>query len=114
MRLCVPLRKIITMPAYDTLLDALNDLKQRGYTIDFNLAFDHVKNSETGVCLLPSQFEKTEYYRFEGISDPEDSSVIFAVESKDGTMKGVLVSAYGMYSETLGEEMLQKLSVHHA
>jgi hypothetical protein len=102
------------MPAYDTLLDALNDLKQRGYTIDFNLAFDHVKCNETGVCLLPSQFEITEYYRFEGISDPEDSSVIFAIESKDGTMKGILVSAYGVYSDALSAEMLQKLMVHHA
>ena len=102
------------MPAYDTLLDALNDLKQRGYTIDFNLAFDHVKCDELGVCLVPSQFEITEYYRFEGISDPEDSSVIFAIESKDGTMKGVMVSGYGMYSEALSEEMMQKLKVHHA
>jgi len=102
------------MPAYDTLLDALNDLKQRGYTIDFNLAFDHVKCDELGVCLVPSQFEITEYYRFEGISDPDDSSVIFAIESKDGTMKGVMVSGYGMYSEALSEEMFQKLKVHHA
>jgi hypothetical protein len=30
------------MHAYDTLLDALNGLKKRGYTIDFNLAFDHI------------------------------------------------------------------------
>jgi hypothetical protein len=92
----------------------LNDLKQRGYTIDFNLAFDHVICDEMGVCLLPSQFEITEYYRFEGISDPEDSSVIFAIESKDGTMKGILVSAYGVYSDALSAEMLQKLMVHHA
>ncbi|HXL55698.1 MAG TPA: hypothetical protein VN958_05540 [Chitinophagaceae bacterium] len=101
------------MPVYDSLLDALNGLKQRGYTIDFNLAFDHVKCDKTGVCLSPSQFEITEHHRFEGISNPEDSSVVFAIESKDGTMKGVLVSAYGMYSEALSEEMLQKLVVHH-
>ena len=45
------------MQTYDTLVDALNDLKQRGYNIDFNLAFDHVKCQATGVCLAPSQFE---------------------------------------------------------
>ncbi len=101
------------MPVYDSLLDALNGLKQRGYTIDFNLAFNHVKCNETGVCLSPSQFEITEHHRFEGISNPEDSSIVFAIESKDGTMKGVLVSAYGMYSEALSEGMLQKLAVHH-
>src|SRR3982750_1141727 len=98
------------MHGYDTLLDALNGLKQRGYTIDFNLAFDHVKCAGTGLCLFPSEFEITEYYRFEGISNPDDSSVVYAIESKDGSMKGSLVSAYGMYSEGLSEEMIGKFS----
>src|SRR5690349_5048027 len=101
------------MQAYDTLLDALNGLKKRGYTIDFNLAFDHVKCADTGVCLSPAQFEITEYYRFEGASDPEDLSVVYAIESKDGSLKGTLVSAYGVYSEGMNNEMLQKLEVHH-
>ena len=101
------------MQAYDTLLDALNGLKQRGFTIDFNLAFDHVKCSDTGICLSPSQFEITEYHRFEGASDPEDLSVIYAIESRDRSVKGTLVSGYGIYSESMNEEMLQKLKIHH-
>jgi hypothetical protein len=99
------------MHAYDTLLDALNGLKKRGYPIDFNLAFDHLKCADTGVCLSPSEFEITEYYRFEGISNPDDSSVVYAIESKDGSMKGALVTGYGMYSERLNEEMLHKLKI---
>jgi hypothetical protein len=102
------------MRAYDTLLDALNDLRTRGYTIDFNLAFDHIKCGDSGACLSPSHFEITEYYRFEGASDPEDLSVIYAIESKDGKIKGTLVSGYGVYSEDLDGEMLQKLKMHHA
>ena len=100
------------MPAYDTLLDALNGLKQRGYAIDFNLAFDHVKCNETNVCLSPSEFEIVEHHRFEGISDPEDEAVVYAIQSKDGNMKGALVTGYGAYTEPLSEELLQKLSVH--
>ncbi|CAN5251113.1 hypothetical protein BH11BAC6_BH11BAC6_10590 [soil metagenome] len=102
------------MQTYDTLVDAINDLKQRGYTIDFNLAFDHVKCSATGKCLSLSEFEITEHYRFEGMTDPEDSSVLYVIESKDGSMKGTLVSAYGVYSDGISEAMIQKLSVHHA
>lgn len=101
------------MQTYDTLIDALNDLKQRGYTIDFNLAFDHVKCQSTGICLAPSQFEITSYYRFEGMTSPDDSSVIYVIESKDGSMRGTLVSAYGVYSEGMSEEMIQKLVVQH-
>ena len=99
------------MHAYDTLLDALNGLKKRGYTIDFNLAFDHVKCVDSDICLSPSEFEITEYYRFEGISNPADSSVVYAIAAKDGSMKGVLVTGYGMYSERLNEEMLHKLKI---
>jgi hypothetical protein len=100
------------MPAYDTLLDALNGLKQRGYTTDFNIAFDKVKCDATGTCLSPSEFEIVEHHRFEGISDPEDESVVYVLQSKDGTMKGTLVSGYGAYTEPMSEELLQKLSMH--
>ena len=102
------------MHTYDSLLDAVNGLKKRGYTIDFNLAFDHVKCSESAVCLSPDEFEITEHHRFEGMSNPDDSSVVYAIQSKDGKMKGTLVSAYGVYSDGLSTAMLQKLSMREA
>ena len=101
------------MQAYDNLLDALNGLKLRGYTTDFNLAFNKIKCASTGKCLDVFEFEITEHHRFEGESNPDDSSVVYAVEAKDGSMKGVLVNAYSIYSETMSEEMIKKLSIHH-
>ncbi|HNP22135.1 MAG TPA: phosphoribosylpyrophosphate synthetase [Panacibacter sp.] len=101
------------MIAYDTLSEALDGLKARGFAIDFNLAFDHLKCSATGLCLNPAQFEIVEHHRFEGMSDPDDASVLYAVESLDGTAKGVLVSAYGVYSESISEEMIRKLKIQH-
>ena len=100
------------MAAYDTLLDALNGLKLRGYTVDFNLAFDHLKCNDSDRHLSTAEFEITEHHRFEGISDPEDEAVVYAIQAKDGTMKGTLVSAYGVYSEPVSEELLQKLEMH--
>ena len=101
------------MQTYDTLVDALNDLKKRGYTTDFNLAFDQLKCEDNGVCLAPSQFEITSYYRFEGMTKPDDSSILYVVEAKDGSMKGTLINAYGVYSDPVSDEMLQKLKVSH-
>ena len=100
------------MYSYDTLVEAMNDLKKRGFTTDFNIAFDQIKCADTGICLLPAQFEITEVYRFEGMTDPDDSSVLFAVAAKDESMKGVLVSAYGVYSDAVSNEMMQKLKVN--
>ena len=100
------------MHVYENLVDALKDLKQRGFTTDFNIAFDMIECKHTGICLSPAQFEIVEHYRFEGDTNPSDSSVIYAVQSQDGSIRGTLISAYGMYSDAVSEHMIQKLQVH--
>ena len=100
------------MRSYDTVTDALSDLKQRGFSVDFNIAFDKIICSKKEIQLEPEQFEIVEVYRFEGMTDPDDSSVLFAVAAKDESMKGVLVSAYGVYSDAVSNEMMQKLKVN--
>lgn len=101
------------MPAYDTLSGALEDLKERGYTLDFNINLDQIVCHTDGTSLRPEEFQITEVYRFEGDSNPDDEEVVYAVSSHDGSCKGVLVSAYGTYAENASDEMIQKLSVHH-
>ena len=100
------------MNTYDTVTEALKDLKLRGFTIDFNIAFDKIICSNNKVCLNPNEFEIVEVYRFEGETDPGDENVVYAIESKDGTIKGSVSSAYGMYAESISTEMIQKLSMH--
>ncbi len=101
------------MTTYETVTEALSDLKQKGYTTDFNLAFDKLKCAETGVCLSPAEFEIIDHYRFEGMTNPADAAIIYVIRSKDGTMKGTLLSAYGAYSEPVSDEMIKRLEVHH-
>ncbi len=100
------------MDNYDTVTAALTALKAKGYTIDFNIAFDKIICKENDLCLNPHEFEITEVHRFEGATDPGDESVIYAVESKDGTMKGVITSAYGMYADSISTDMIKKLTMH--
>lgn len=100
------------MYTYDTMSEAVNGLRQRGYAMDFNLQEN---------CLICNQdrldvqdFEITEVYRFEGVSDPADSGVVYAIEGSKG-QKGVLVTAYGMYAQGMGAEIARKLGYgeHH-
>ncbi len=100
------------MANYDTVSLALNSLKERGFTTDFNIAFDKLICNETKACLNPNEFEITEVYRFEGETNPADEAVVYAVESKDGKMKGAFVSAYGTYADPISDEMIKKLSMH--
>lgn len=100
------------MKSYDTVTEALKDLKRRGYTVDFNIAFDKLICSKNKIVLNPGEFEITEVYRFEGDTDPGDENVVYAIESKNGKVKGVMTSAYGTYAESISNEMIQKLSMH--
>ena len=97
------------MISYDTVSEAVNGLKARGYTIDFNLEENCI------VCntdrFNTGDFEITEVYRFEGNTDPSDEAIVYAIESVTG-LKGVLVNGYGISSDSVSAEMAKKLNRH--
>jgi hypothetical protein len=98
------------MYAYDTVTEAVQGLKKRGYSIDFNLEEDSLICPVTPLSLKPAEFEITEFYRFEGESDPADEAVVYAIESRGG-QKGLLVTGFGISAEGMGEEMIEKLAM---
>lgn len=100
------------METYETVVDALNGLKAKGYSLDFNIAFDKLMCADNEICLNPHEFEITEVHRFEGETNPSDEDIVYAVESKEGNIKGTITSAFGMYADTISTEMIQKLSMH--
>lgn len=84
--------------SYETLVEAMNDLKQKGFSYDFDFKDSHLccgsENREYG----SDELKIVEIHRFEGITDPEDSSILYAVESSDGA-RGLVIDAYGMYAD---------------
>lgn len=98
------------MYQYDTVSEAINDLKERGYTTDFNISNECIVCEEKPLRLSPSEFEITEVYRFEGPSDPADEAVVYAIESKHGD-KGVMVNGYGASTDGLSDEMIRKIAI---
>jgi len=101
------------MHIYDTVTAALADLDSRGYNLDFNLTPHALECKEIDLLLMPEEFEIDEVYRFEGMTDPADSSVVYAISSNVGNLKGVLVDGYGVYAENVAPELLEKLKIHH-
>ena len=97
------------MHAYDTVTDAVNGLKKRGFTLDFNLEENCIVCQEGK--FEPDKFEITEVYRFEGDSDPADEAVVYGIESSNG-LKGVLVNGYGISADAMTSDMAQKLNIH--
>lgn len=100
------------MKTFSTLIEALDDLRSRGYTEDFDLHTDRLNCPAMQLELHPDDFEIVEVYRFEGVTNPSDNEVLYAIESKDG-LKGVLVDAYGVYADNISPDLLAKLSIKH-
>lgn len=94
-----------------TLSEILNVLKSRGYTEDFNLMEDCINCQSRKLKITPEDFHIDKYYRFEGQSDPGDAAVLYAISSDKHNIKGVLVNGYGVYSDSLTDEMLEKLKI---
>jgi len=101
------------MYTYDTVTEAINDLRKRGYTIDFNKEYDCIACHQTMTSLKPDEFEIAEFHRFEGNTDPADEAVVYAIESKHGE-KGVLVDGFGPSADTTSEALVRKLAMRQA
>lgn len=95
---------------YDSVLEAVADLKTRGYSVDFDLKPDGIKCDSLDIHLAPEEFTIDEHYRFEGDSDPDENSVVYAISSSTG-VKGTLSDAYGVYATNVNPEMAKKLQV---
>ncbi len=96
------------MYIYDTVSEAVNDLTKRGYTHNFKPCSEGIECTELNLKLSPENFKIKETYRFEGITDPADEAIVYAIESNNG-IKGVLVNGYGIYSDSTTDAMVSKL-----
>lgn len=98
------------MKSYETILEALNDLQRQGYTYDFNLQQDCLYCQPVDKRILPNEFEIKEIHRFEAMSDPSENAVLYVIDSPLHGIKGTMVNAFGIYSDTLSSELVKKIN----
>ena len=98
---------------YTSVATALEGLKHRGFVANFDLVHGKLADLNTHKVYAPEQLEIVEHHRFEGVSDPDDMAVVYALESREGT-KGVLTDAYGAYSDPAVGAMLDILRIDPA
>lgn len=99
------------MKSYVTLSETMNELRKEGYVEDFNLRQNCLECRNGQFKVFADEFKVDKYYRFEGASNPSDSAILYAISSDSKQLKGILVNAYGIYSEPVTDEMLQKLEI---
>jgi hypothetical protein len=99
--------------SYGTLSETINGLKKEGYTLDFNIRQECLVCSITNTVLSPDDFEIDKVYRFEGMSNPDDQAILYAISSPKFDVKGVLVNGYGISADGATDAMIEKLKTHH-
>ncbi|MEO6669901.1 MAG: phosphoribosylpyrophosphate synthetase [Ferruginibacter sp.] len=97
---------------YGTLSETINGLKKEGYTIDFNTQNEESVSDQANIKLSPAYFEIDKVFRFEGQSNPDDQSILYAISSSKFGMKGVLVNGYGISSDEATNTLISKLKTH--
>jgi len=78
---------------FDTLSQAINRLTKDGYKEDFVAGDTKIIAIISKKEYLPAELKIVDSFRFDGMTNPQDDSVVFAVEANDGT-KGTLVMSY--------------------
>ena len=96
------------MKNYESLANALDDLRKRGYEADFDTDTICLYCGDLDLRLDPEDFHVDEIYRFDTNSSPGDSSVLYAISSSTG-VKGTLIDREGSSSASLNFQMARKL-----
>lgn len=98
------------MESYSNLVEGINGLKKQGYTEDFNLKENCLECRNGQYKVFHDEFEIDKWFRIEGDdSSADNSSILYAISSDKYGLKGILVNAYGVYSDRIADEMLSKL-----
>lgn len=93
-----------------TVSEVLNTLKSKGYIVDFNLDDNCLICHSNSLKIHPEEFVVDKHYRFEGISDPADEAIVYAISSTKHNIKGTLVDGYGISSDKLTSDMIKALT----
>ncbi len=95
-----------------TLSDVLEKLRIRMQDNEFQIT-ENGFCSPAGKLYKPEDLTIVKTYRFEGESDPSDSTILYLMEASDG-LTGYSIDAYGVYSnhdDNTYDEFIRKIPV---
>src|SRR5437879_2370088 len=101
------LPRMATETDCQTLASTLDDLARRGFTESLAVVGNELRTTKMQKIFRPDEVVIREYRRFEGVSDPDDMSIVYAIETEGG-IRGTLVDAYGVYADPAVSAFLSK------
>ncbi|HEX6332731.1 MAG TPA: hypothetical protein VFZ78_00815 [Flavisolibacter sp.] len=86
-------------------------LEEKGFNQQFRVEKGRLVSLTSDKKYKAKDVTAVNFFRFEGIADPDDMSILYAVETSDGG-KGTLVDAYGLYADEGTSEFMKEVEVH--
>lgn len=87
-------------------------LEEKGYTEQFRVEKKVLQSlTDKKKKYKPKDVKAVNFFRFEGPSNPDDMSILYAIETADGT-KGTLIDAYGVYSDDDTGAFMQDVDIN--
>ncbi len=96
-----------------TLSNAIEGLVSRGFTAHFGVVGDRLRAFDSEKTFGAHELVIREFQRFEGVSDPDDMAIVYAIESTDGT-RGSLVDAFGAYANPTVSAFLRDVPIRRS
>ncbi|MCC2545692.1 hypothetical protein LJY25_04485 [Hymenobacter sp. BT175] len=93
-----------------SMVNVENKLSKDGFTQDFKVEGGrlHTFVADSPKTYGPEEVTIVDFYRFEGESDPDDMSILYAIQCADG-VKGTLSNAFGVYADDQVEAFLRQV-----
>jgi hypothetical protein len=98
-------------PKERTMSQVMDTLDKDGFTEHFAVCGGRLVALASGTEFAADEVVIRCVERFEGVSDPDDMSVVYALETTDGTL-GTLTDAFGVYSDPEVGEFISKVECH--
>jgi hypothetical protein len=95
---------------YRTLDGVIEELKKRGFVKRFDVRGGQLRALGSERTFAAEDLTIREYQRFEGVSDPDDASIVYAIGTRNGT-KGLLVDAFGPYANPGVGRLLETVEI---
>ena len=96
----------------DSLVTVLASVEKMGFTTQFEVKEASLHSFTTNQRFRPDQVKISHFYRFEGESNPDDSSILYAIETNNGE-KGTLVDGYSSTADAATGSFIEKVNNIH-
>lgn len=81
----------------ETVAEVLKRCEEQGFAEKFIVRNNALYAPSLNKVYSPDRVRIVDTYRYEGLTDPDDNTILYAIICPDG-VKGTVIDAYGVYS----------------